>query len=102
MLINYNGKEIELNYSENSADRVRHPLDTKGFSLGNLEDYYELEAIAQHNLVENATRRKPGYTLDKIVRVRQNISEINFNQQPGVKIILTGIPVYRKNGNGII
>lgn len=97
VIFNYNGKDIRLDYSEENVEKRKFPVETKGYSRGFYEDYLNLEKEAQFYLIKNAIQRRPKSNLDKIIGVKQEeIGSIIFNDKPGVRILLTGIAVYRK------
>jgi hypothetical protein len=97
IIFNYNGKDIKLNYSERDVEKRKFPVETKGYSRGLYEDYLNLEKEAQFYLIKNAIQRRPEYNLDRIIGIKQEeIERIIFDNQPGIRILLTGIAVYRK------
>jgi hypothetical protein len=94
-IFNYKGKEIELSYSERYVENRKHPVKTKGFSRGFEKDYLVIESKAQFHLIKNAVDRRPNQNLEKIIGIQGIIKQIIFKDQPGVKIHLKGIAVYR-------
>lgn len=96
MIINYKGKEIELDYSEEISERIIHPFRARGFSVGEYGDYLLIEHDAQLYMIDYASKKKSECNIEKFVGTRQTVSQVSFNGKPGIKITVSGIAAYKK------
>jgi hypothetical protein len=96
---NYNGKNIELDYSENYIERIRDQFKVTSFSLGILKNYDNVEKKALRYLIKHSLRRRSRkkYNLVAISGIKQSAESILLNGKEGIKFNLEGYAVFRRN-----
>jgi hypothetical protein len=93
--VDYNGREVELLYSNEYLDNISPDRIIKGVGSNLNGDCQIAEEIAWSYLIRNASLKKPHKNLEKIIIINQNVSSGNSSQE--IRIVLTGIPIFEKN-----
>jgi predicted ATP-dependent Lon-type protease len=99
-IFNYNGKNIELDYSENYIERIRDRFKVTSFSLGILKNYDNVEKKALRYLIKHALGRRSRnrYNLVAISGIKfSSVENIILDGKEGIKLNLEGFAVFRKN-----
>lgn len=95
-VFDYNGKEIELDYSEKYVENIKSPMKVKSFAKGVLRKYDRLEKKVMSRLIEKSIKINPRYNLVAIKGIKHRVENIFLNGEMGLNFMVEGYAIYRR------
>ena len=95
-IVNYNKKDIILDYSNKSVseEEIKKSINIDSRGSGEGKNYTQVEQEAQLYLIRDAMIKKPSCKLKKIVRITQNVDYID-PKEGIVRIVLEGTAIFK-------
>lgn len=95
-IFEYNGRKIQLDYSENYIERIKHPFKVWSLARGVLRKYDKIEEKALARLISKPLGRRKGCNLVAIKGIKRSVQNFRSDGEMGLELRLEGYAIFKR------